>query len=109
MATSSILIVDVNPESRDGLARIIKEAGFPILTAGSSSEGLAMLSSLRPQLVLLDMSLPGMDACDLIRQMRLEVTDVVLLACPSIKTPRMSSAPCGPARRISSSSRRRPP
>jgi DNA-binding NtrC family response regulator len=80
MATASTLIVDANPESREGLARIVKEAGFPVLTAGSSSEGLAMLSSLRPQLVLLDMSLPGMDACDLIHQMRLEVTDVVLLA-----------------------------
>src|SRR5258705_794546 len=80
MATASTLIVDANPESRDGLARIVKEAGFPVLTAGSSSEGLAMLSSLRPQLVLLDMNLPGMDACDLIHQMRIEVTDVVLLA-----------------------------
>ena len=80
MATSSILIVDANPESRDGLARIVKEAGFPVLTAGSGSEGLAMLSTLRPPLVLLDMSLPGVDAGDLIHQMRLEVTDVVLLA-----------------------------
>ena len=80
MASASTLIVDANPESREGLARIIKEAGFPVMTAGSGSEGLAMLSTLRPQVVLLDMSLPGIDACDLLHQMRLEVTDVVLLA-----------------------------
>jgi DNA-binding response OmpR family regulator len=80
MASASTLIVDANPESREGLARILKEAGFPVLTAGSGSEGLAMLSTLRPQVVLLDMSLPGIDAGDLIHQMRLEVTDVVLLA-----------------------------
>ena len=80
MANASTLIVDANPDSRDGLARIIKEAGFPVLTAGSGSEGLALLTTLRPQVVLVDMDLPGVDACDLIHQMRLEVTDVVLLA-----------------------------
>ena len=51
-----------------------------------------MLSTLRPQLVLLDMSLPGIDACDLIHQMRLEVTDVVLLALIRASRHR----PCGP-------------
>jgi two-component system, NtrC family, response regulator AtoC len=83
MANASTLIVDANSDSRDGLARIIKEAGFPVLTAGSGSEGLALLTTLRPQVVLVDMDLPGMDACDLIHQMRLEVTDVVLLALSS--------------------------
>jgi two-component system, NtrC family, response regulator AtoC len=84
MASSSTLIVDANPDSRDGLARIVREAGFPVLTAGSGSEGLALLSTLRPQVVLVDMDLPGVDACDLIHQMRLEVTDVILLALSSL-------------------------
>jgi two-component system response regulator AtoC len=85
MANASTLIVDANADSRDGLARIVKEAGFPVLTAGSGSEGLALLTTLRPQVVLLDMDLPGIDACDLIHQMRLEVTDVVLLALSSLQ------------------------
>jgi two-component system, NtrC family, response regulator AtoC len=85
MANASTLIVDANPDSRDGLARIIKEAGFPVLTAGSGSEGLALLTTLRPQVVLVDMDLPGVDACDLIHQMRLEVTDVVLLALSALQ------------------------
>ncbi|HKZ08148.1 MAG TPA: sigma-54 dependent transcriptional regulator [Methylomirabilota bacterium] len=83
MASASTLIVDANPDSRDGLARIVREAGYPVLTAGSGSEGLALLTTLRPQVVLVDMDLPGVDACDLIHQMRLEVTDVILLALSS--------------------------
>ena len=84
MASGSTLIVDANPDSRDGLARIVREAGYPVLTAGSGSEGLALLTTLRPQVVLVDMDLPGVDACDLIHQMRLEVTDVILLALSSL-------------------------
>ena len=84
MASSGTLIVDANPDTREGLARIVREAGFPVLTAGSGSEGLALLSTLRPQVVLVDMDLPGVDACDLIHQMRLEVTDVILLALSSV-------------------------
>ena len=84
MASGSTLIVDANPDSREGLARIVREAGYPVLTAGSGSEGLALLTTLRPQVVLVDMDLPGVDACDLIHQMRLEVTDVILLALSSL-------------------------
>ena len=85
MANAATLVVDANPDSREGLSRIIKEAGFPVLTAGSGSEGLALLTTLRPQVVIVDMDLPGIDACDLIHQMRLEVTDVVLLALSSVQ------------------------
>jgi two-component system, NtrC family, response regulator AtoC len=85
MANAATLVVDANPDSREGLSRIIKEAGFPVLTAGSGSEGLALLTTLRPSVVIVDMDLPGIDACDLIHQMRLEVTDVVLLALSSVQ------------------------
>src|SRR4029453_4250843 len=83
MATAATLVVDANPDSREGLSRIIREAGFPVLTAGSGSEGLALLTTLPPQVVIVDMDLPGLDACDLVHQMRLEVTDVVILALSS--------------------------
>src|SRR4029453_4864164 len=83
MATAATLVVDANPDSREGLSRIIREAGFPVLTAGSGAEGLALLTTLRPQVVIVDMDLPGIDACDLVHQMRLEVTDIVILALSS--------------------------
>src|SRR4029453_7412020 len=83
MATAATLVVDANPDSREGLSRIIREAGFPVLTAGSGAGGLALLTTLRPQVVIVDMDLPGIDACDLVHQMRLEVTDVVILALSS--------------------------
>src|ERR1041385_1091070 len=80
MAGTSTLIIDADLASREGLARLLKDAGYPVLTAGTASEGLVLLSSLRPPLVLLDLDLPGADGCDVLHQMRLENSDAVLVA-----------------------------
>ncbi len=84
MAQPSTLIIDANPETRDALARTIRGAGHPVLTAGSASEGLALVSTLRPHVVLLDLDAPGLDPFDLIHQVRLESTEALVVALASI-------------------------
>ena len=87
MVAGSTLIIDASSESRDTLARVVKELGYPVLAAGGGAEGLAILSSLRPQLVLLDLDLPGTDAFDLLHQIRVEHTDTSLICLSVVQEP----------------------
>ncbi|HZP36705.1 MAG TPA: sigma-54 dependent transcriptional regulator [Methylomirabilota bacterium] len=72
----AVLIVDGKAEGRAIVARIVKEAGYPVLEAATGPEALALLSSLHPQIVLLDIDQPDTNGLDLARQIRLEATDV---------------------------------
>ena len=66
---------------------MLKEAGQSVLTAATGSEGLALLSSLRPQVVLLDLDMPGAEAFDLLHQIRLEYSDIVLIGLSKFNDP----------------------
>jgi two-component system response regulator AtoC len=79
MTLGSILVIDGRPEARAGLVRLVKEAGYPALEAGTGPEALALLSSLHPQLVLLDIDQIDPNALDLARQIKLESADVPLV------------------------------
>jgi two-component system response regulator AtoC len=79
MSPSAILVVDGRSEGRASLARIVKEAGHTALEAGTAAEALALLSSLHPQLVLLDLDQLDTSGIDLARQIKLESADVLLV------------------------------
>ena len=76
MTPGAILVVDGKAESRAALVRVVKEAGYSVLEAGTGAEALALLSSLHPQLVLLDVDHLDANALDLARQVKLESADV---------------------------------
>jgi two-component system, NtrC family, response regulator AtoC len=79
MTAGSILVVDGRPESRATLVRVVKEGGYAALEAGTAAEALALLSSLHPQLVLLDLDQLDTSALELARQVKLESADVPLV------------------------------
>lgn len=56
-----ILLVEDNEMNRDMLSRRLMRAGFEIEMALDGRQGLEMASEVRPDLILLDMSLPIMD------------------------------------------------
>src|SRR5579859_4686742 len=67
-----ILVVDDN-EAGQLLARTVLELdGFQVETAGSSEEVLARLKANRPDLILMDVQLPGQDGLSLTRQLKLD-------------------------------------
>lgn len=83
MTTGSILVVDGQPESRASLVRVVKEAGYSALEAGTAAEALALLSSLHPQVVLLDIDQLDTNALDVARQVKLESADVSMIILSS--------------------------
>jgi len=70
--SASILIV----EDEMGLARVLRDylerAGYRVGTAYDGPSGLSLYQHSRPDLVLLDLNLPGMDGLDVARAMRRE-------------------------------------
>jgi two-component system, cell cycle response regulator DivK len=70
MANELILVVEDNEKNRR-LARYVLEAkGYRILEADSAEAGLAQLSSHSPDLILMDIQLPGMNGVQALARLR---------------------------------------
>lgn len=67
---STILIIEDEPELVKVLRSYLEQAGFTVLSAGRGDTGLAVFEQKRPDLVILDLNLPGMDGLDVARQIR---------------------------------------
>lgn len=62
-----ILLVEDNEMNRDMLSRRLTRKGFVVITANDGQQGVELASSERPDLVLMDMSLPVMDGWEATR------------------------------------------
>jgi two-component system alkaline phosphatase synthesis response regulator PhoP len=68
----TILIVDDEPKIRRVLTGYLEQAGFRAVTAEDGPLGLAAFRHERPDLVLLDLMLPGMDGMEVCNRLRRE-------------------------------------
>ena len=66
----TILIIEDEPELVKVLRSYLEQAGFRVLTAYRGDTGLSTWEHKRPDLVLLDLNLPGMDGLDVAREIR---------------------------------------
>jgi CheY-like chemotaxis protein len=67
---TKILLVEDNEMNRDMLSRRLQKQGYEIVIAVDGEEGLAKAQSERPALVLMDMSLPGIDGWEATRRLK---------------------------------------
>jgi CheY-like chemotaxis protein len=65
-----ILLVEDNELNRDMLSRRLQRKGYEVLMAVNGQEGVQMVQSQTPDLVLMDMSLPVMDGWEATRQLK---------------------------------------
>jgi DNA-binding NtrC family response regulator len=65
-----ILIVDDEPDMVENCSRILGRAGYDCLTATDGARALALLESERPDLLLTDLKMPGLDGMELLRRSR---------------------------------------
>jgi CheY-like chemotaxis protein len=68
--TTHILLVEDNPENRDMLSRRLIRRGYQVSFAGDGAEAMAMTQSGRPDIVLMDLSLPVMDGWEATRRLK---------------------------------------
>jgi CheY-like chemotaxis protein len=65
-----ILVVEDNEMNRDLLQRFLRAEGFGVIGARSGTEGLRLARALRPDVILIDMSLPVLDGWEATRQFK---------------------------------------
>ena len=58
---STILLVEDEPDLRAVLAEILREEGYSVVTAGTGQAALDAMAQTPPDLVLMDVMMPGMD------------------------------------------------
>ena len=68
-----ILLVEDNEMNRDMLSRRLARRGYDVVIAVDGEQGVAMARSESPALILMDMSLPGLDGWEATRRIKAEV------------------------------------
>ncbi len=79
MMTKKILLVDDDVLMRRSLAFNLERAGYSVQTAATAEDGIAVVKTSPPDLVVLDIGLPGMDGLDALRHIRDEMGVPVIL------------------------------
>lgn len=76
----TILIIEDEPELVKVLRDYLENAGFSVETAYRGDTGISLWDQTRPDLVLLDLNLPGMDGLDVAREIRRKAeTPIIML------------------------------
>src|SRR5659263_226463 len=76
---AEILIVEDDPIIRQTVDYALRRAGFETRASGDGLEALAMATATRPDLVLLDLMLPGIDGFEFAAQVRRTDPDVAIV------------------------------
>ena len=67
---ATILIVEDNEMNRDMLSRRLQRRGYAVLIAEDGERGVAVAAAERPDLILMDMSLPVLDGWEATRRLK---------------------------------------
>ena len=70
MASPLILVVDDNPTNLKLAAQLLEWSGYRVGKAVDAEQALEMIAAAPPDLILMDIALPGMDGLALTRQLK---------------------------------------
>jgi len=71
-----VLVIDDDPGVRDYLEALVSRQGYQVFAAAGGEDALRDLDETRPDLVTLDVVLPGMDGLETLRELKQRVPDV---------------------------------
>jgi CheY-like chemotaxis protein len=96
---AKILLVEDNELNRDMLSRRLARKGYEVLLAGDGAKGVAAAAAERPDLVLMDMSLPVLDGWEATRRLKADpgtrAIPVIALTAHAMSTDREKAAEAG--------------
>lgn len=78
MSQAKILVVDDEPNIVDTVRAYLEADGFDVFTASTGPDALRAARTLKPDLIVLDIMLPGLDGLELLREVRKQ-SDVYVL------------------------------
>src|SRR5262245_17859559 len=70
MAGERILVVDDNPTNMKLLSYVLASCGYDVRAAREADHALGILENFQPQLILMDVQLPGIDGLELTRRLK---------------------------------------
>ena len=76
--TKKILIIDDDPAFLNLVEQVLTQKGYEVLKASSGREGLRLIFDQRPDLVLLDVVIPGVDGWQVCSRIR-EISDIPII------------------------------
>ena len=86
----SVLVVDDEPTISEVVSRYLERAGYATRVAGDGHEALRLAGEERPDLVVLDLMLPGVDGLEVLRRLREDDrVSVILLTAKGEPTDRV--------------------
>ncbi len=77
----SILVVDDEEDIRELIQYNLSKDGFRVACAATGEEGLSLVASLKPDLIILDLMLPGIDGLEVCRRLK---TDAAFKSIPIV-------------------------
>lgn len=85
MPVKKILVVDDSPTERAYLTEILSKAGYQIVTAENGEDGIAKAKSEHPDLVLMDVVMPGLNGYQATRTLTRdeETKNIPVIVCTS--------------------------
>ncbi|WDU65044.1 EAL domain-containing response regulator [Pseudomonas poae] len=96
---ATLLIVDDEPQVRKLLETLLQHEGYQTLTAGSGEEALRLVAQQPPDLILLDIMMPGMDGYEVASQLKGNETTadipIIMLSALSEASARVSGLETG--------------
>ena len=89
MTKARILCVEDDQDMLDYINLILGKAGFEVLSAQGGAEGLDAMRREQPDLILLDLMMPGMDGAEVLLQKREDesICDIPVIALTALNSP----------------------
>lgn len=84
MAGETILIVDDDEDIREIISIYLENEGYKVVTAVDGIQGIEYALNCNPDLIILDMMLPGLDGIEICQELRKKIsTPIIFLSCKS--------------------------
>lgn len=92
----SVLIVDDDVKLQELLKDYLQKENFQVYTVGSGPAALSMAAECQPDIVLLDLMLPGMDGCEVCRRLRADsAVPIIMLTARDAEADRLNGLEIG--------------
>jgi len=82
MSDKNVMVVEDNEKNRKLVRVVLKAKGYNIIEAATGEEALNLLKNQKPDIILMDIQLPGIDGLTLIKQIKASVItkDILIIA-----------------------------
>jgi twitching motility two-component system response regulator PilH len=83
MPAKKILVVDDSPTDQQFLRELLSAKGYQVVTASGAEEGISKAKTLRPDLILMDVVMPGVNGFQATRELSQDAAtrDIPIIIC----------------------------